>query len=119
MILALEHYGLPAGVELGPTLAILGALCVVTVALRALPFAAMRAFRESNLVAWLGVGMPVGVMAILVVYTAADRLSAPGGWASLLLAVAFTVGWHVWRRSATQSILLGTLFYVLLINVFF
>ena len=46
--------GLPEGVELGPTLAILGAIFLVTLALRGLPFAALRFFRESDLVAWLG-----------------------------------------------------------------
>src|SRR5699024_2352005 len=94
-------------------------LCIVTVALRGLPFAALRSFRESKLVAWLGMGMPVGVMSILVIYTAADRMDAPGGLASLLIAVAFTTIWHLWRRSATQSILRGMVFFVLLVSVVF
>ena len=116
---ATGSYGLPAGVSLGTTIGVLLPLCIVTVALRGLPFAALRSFRESKLVAWLGMGMPVGVMSILVIYTAADRMAAPGGLASLLIAVAFTTAWHLWRRSATQSILLGTVFYVLLVNLVF
>lgn len=116
---AAGSYGLPAGVSLGTTIGVLLPLCIVTVALRGLPFAALRSFRESKLVAWLGMGMPVGVMSILVIYTAADRMDAPGGLASLLIAVAFTTLWHLWRRSATQSILLGTVFYVLLVNLVF
>ena len=116
---AAGSYGLPAGVSLGTTIGVLLLLCIVTVALRGLPFAALRSFRESKLVAWLGMGMPVGVMSILVIYTAADRMDAPGGVASLLIAVAFTTAWHLWRRSATQSILLGTVFYVLLVNLVF
>ena len=39
--------GLPEGVDLTNTLLILGGVCVVTLILRALPFAAMRYFRES------------------------------------------------------------------------
>lgn len=116
---AAGSYGLPAGVSLGTTIGVLLPLCIVTVALRGLPFAALRSFRESKLVAWLGMGMPVGVMSILVIYTAADRMDAPGGLASLLIAVAFTSLWHLWRRSATQAILLGTVFYVLLVNLVF
>ena len=115
----LASAGLPDGVELGPTLAILSAIFLVTVGLRALPFAALRFFRESRLVAWLGLSMPVGVMAILVLYTVIEGGDSPTGFVPVMIALVFTVALHVWRRSATLSILLGTVFYVVLVNVVF
>lgn len=112
----LASAGLPEGVDLTNTLLILGGICVVTVVLRALPFAAMKFFRESALVAWLGIAMPVGVMIVLVMYTLVDSTDRPGGVGAALLAVVFTVALHLWKRSATWSILLGTALYVVLVN---
>lgn len=108
--------GLPEGVDLQNTLLILGGICVVTVVLRALPFAAVKFFRENALVGWLGTAMPVGVMVVLVMYTLGDSTGRPGGVWAALAAVAFTVALHLWRRSATWSVLLGTALYVVLVN---
>lgn len=108
--------GLPEGVDLGNTMLILAGVGLVTVVLRALPFAAMRFFRESALVAWLGIAMPVGVMMVLVMFTLVDSADRPGGVGAALLAVVATVVLHVWKRSATWSILLGTALYVVLVN---
>ncbi|WP_293792069.1 AzlD domain-containing protein [uncultured Corynebacterium sp.] len=111
--------GLPEGVQLGPTLAILGAIFLVTLALRGLPFAALRFFRESDLVTWLGLAMPVGVMTLLVIYTVSGQASAPGGLTAVGIALVFTVALHLWRRSTTLSILLGTVLYLVLVNLVF
>lgn len=108
--------GLPEGVDLRNTLLILGGVFLVTVVLRALPFAAMRFFRESALVAWLGIAMPVGVMVVLVMFTLVGSSDRPGGVGAALIAVAVTVALHLWKRSATWSILLGTALYVVLVN---
>lgn len=111
--------GLPGGVDLANTLLVLGGIGVVTVLLRALPFAALKFFRESALVAWLGIAMPGGVMMVLVLYTLVGASENPGGIGAALIAVVFTVAIHLWRRSATLSILLGTVVYMLLVNLVF
>ena len=127
----LASAGLPEGVELWPTVWILVAVFLVTVALRGLPFAALKFFKESQLVAWLGLVMPVGVMTVLAIYatttTAQEATSGdaaggstiagiPMGWIAVALGIAFVVAAHLWRRSASLSILLGTVFYVVLVN---
>ncbi|WP_414121227.1 branched-chain amino acid transporter permease [Corynebacterium nuruki] len=112
----LASAGLPEGVDLRNTLLILGGVCLVTVLLRALPFAAMRFFRDSVLVGWLGVAMPTGVMIVLVMYTMSDTTGSPGGLGAALIALAVTVVVHLWKRSSTWSILLGTACYVVLVN---
>lgn len=129
----------------GYVLASLLVMGAVTVALRWAPFAFIRVLRGSELVRLLGVTMPVGVMVALVAYTLVDRMGLvgggdaaagsgeggggtgffdavvangdPGGWWAAPLALAVTVGLHLWRRNSALSILAGTALYVLLVNV--
>lgn len=87
----------------------------ITWAMRALPFAVIAPLRESRLVAYLGERMPVGIMAILAVYTLPDVEYAKAGAAvSVLVALAITVGLQVWRHNATLSVFAGTATCVLL-----
>lgn len=60
---------MPAGVTLGSILAVLIPVGVVTVVLRWLPFAFVKALKDSQFISMLGFTMPVGVMTVLVVYT--------------------------------------------------
>lgn len=114
--LVLASAGLPEGVDLFPTVWILLAIFLVTVALRGLPFAALKFFKESQLVAWLALVMPVGVMTVLAMYATKGTAADAASWVPLALGIAFTVALHLWRRSASMSILLGTVFYVVLVN---
>ena len=63
----------------GYVLASLLVMGAVTVALRWAPFAFIRVLRGSELVRFLGVTMPVGVMVALVAYTLVDRMGLIGG----------------------------------------
>ena len=90
----------------------------VTWALRALPFAALAPLRESPVVKYLSVHMPVGVMVILAIYTlrtVAENTGTQVLW--LAVAVAVTAGLHLWRGHALLSILIGTTCYVTLMSV--
>ena len=87
----------------------------VTWALRAVPFAILAPLRTSRLVHYLGARMPVGVMAVLVVYTLRPAsFAAPTYGLSTLVALAVTVGLHVWRRNVALSMLAGTAVHALL-----
>jgi branched-subunit amino acid transport protein AzlD len=83
----------------------------VTWALRALPFAILVPLRSSALVRYLGRHMPTGVMTVLVVYTVT---ALHGPLLAAAIAVAMTVGLHLWRRNVALSMLAGTIVYVLL-----
>lgn len=111
--------GLPEGVTLTMVLGVLIPVALVTVALRQLPFSALKLLKGSEFVGMLGMTMPVGVMAALVIYTLHSQLAAPGGLGASLIAVAVTVALHAWRRSAGLSIVGGTLSYMLLVNLLF
>jgi branched-subunit amino acid transport protein AzlD len=81
----------------------------VTWALRALPFAVLAPLRRSKFLPYLGARMPVGVMAILVVYTLRHvRLTDAASVAPATAALLVTAGLHLWRRNAVLSILVGT-----------
>lgn len=87
----------------------------VTWALRALPFAVLSPLRRSRFLPYLGARMPVGVMAILVVYTLRnvrliDATSAVPAAAALLVTTAL----HLWRRNAILTIVAGTTINVVL-----
>lgn len=90
----------------------------VTWTLRAAPFAMLAPLRHSALLAYIGDRMPVGVMVILAAYTLRDTdpvILASAGPA--VLALAITIGLHLWRGSMTLSIFAGTAAYVLVTSV--
>ncbi|AIJ34518.1 branched-chain amino acid transport protein [Corynebacterium imitans] len=111
--------GLPAGVTPAMVWAVLIPVCIVTVALRALPFSFLKLLKGSPFIEFLGVYMPVGVMTVLVVYTIGGAVESPGGAAAALIASALTLGLHAWRRSPGLSIFTGTLAYMTLVNLVF
>lgn len=90
-------------------IAILAVAGLVTVLLRAVPFALLAPIRESRLIKWLGRRMAVDIMAILSVYTMMDV-----AWSDLqatvptLVALVVTVGLHLWKHNLMISILSGT-----------
>lgn len=90
----------------------------VTWTLRAAPFAMLAPLRHSALLAYIGDRTPVGVMVILATYTLRDTdpvvLTSAGPAA---LALAITIGLHLWRGSMTLSIFAGTAAYVLVTSV--
>lgn len=112
-------WGLPAGTSLAMVAAVLIPVGIVTVLLRQLPFSLMRFVRSSELVDNFGRMMRVGVMFILVAYAVWGQKDAPGDLLASLLAAAFTLALHAWRRSSGLSIFAGTAFYMVLVNLVF
>ena len=87
----------------------------ITWLLRALPFAMLAPLRDSRLLAYLGDRMPVGIMFILAAYTLRDtRPTELASVGPVVVALAVTVGLHLWRGSMTLSIFAGTALYVLM-----
>jgi branched-subunit amino acid transport protein AzlD len=91
----------------------------VTLALRALPFAALAPLRTSSTVRYLSTRMPAGIMVILVVYCLRDLPLAQPRVLAPLAALAVTIGLHLWRRNAMLSILGGTAVHVVLASTVF
>ncbi|MHB2251817.1 branched-chain amino acid transporter permease [Corynebacterium aurimucosum] len=108
---------MPAGVTLGSILAVLIPVGVVTVVLRWLPFAFVKALKDSHFISMLGFTMPVGVMTVLVVYTLFGQIQDTGILIAPLVGAAVTAVLHLWRRNSGLSIFGGTAVYMLLVNV--
>lgn len=101
---------------------------LITMALRALPFAVLKPLRESQLVLALGLWMPVGILAILAASTFASAAKLdtalaeatsvdPGLLLKAVMAAAVTVIVHLLGgRRTLLSIGLGTVTYVALVN---
>ena len=94
---------------------------VVTAATRFLPFLIFRK-KESTpaIVTYLGQVLPCAIMGMLVVYCMKDVsfLSAPFGIPELLGCAAVAV-LHLWKRNTLLSIGVGTVFYMVLVQLVF
>ena len=101
-------------------LLIIGAVALVTVALRALPFLLFRGRAVPKLLRDLGTLLPPAILTVLIVYClkAVHPMASPHGLPELI-ALAAVVGLHVWRRNALLSILGGTAVYMVLVQLVF
>ncbi|WP_025133270.1 branched-chain amino acid transporter permease [Leucobacter sp. PH1c] len=92
---------------------------LITLALRALPFAILKPLRKSKFVQALGRWMPAGIMLILAVVVLRDEVAKrpEQAWAVAVAAIV-TVAVHLLgKRRALLSIAAGTACYVLLLNL--
>ncbi|MCT1601016.1 AzlD domain-containing protein [Kocuria sp. p3-SID1433] len=104
--------------ELSYILAAVGVAAGITWALRALPFAVLAPLRESRLLPYIGDRLGVGVMIILVIYTLQDLdLVAPSVSIPAAVALAVTIGLHLWRGNMVLSLLVGTVTHVALASL--
>lgn len=94
-------------------------IAIVTFALRAAPFLALRRVAAAPIVRYLGVAMPPGIMIILVVYSVSSVsfTTRPYGLPTLI-AIAATASAHLWRRNALLSIVAGTGVYIAMLHLF-
>ena len=100
-------------------LAIVAVAALVTLLIRALPFALFSRGNPPRVITYLGRVLPATVMAILVVYCLLKGVSfgTLSGFAPALIAVAATAALHALKRSTLLSIACGTAVYMLLIRV--
>ncbi|GAB2837620.1 AzlD domain-containing protein [Actinocorallia aurea] len=90
----------------------------ITWGLRALPFAVLAPLRRSEALKSLALGMPVGVMLILALYTL--RGTEPTVWRSAVpvaAGLAAAVALHLRTRNAVVSVLGATAVHVVLATV--
>ena len=99
--------------------AVLAIMFVITLALRAVPFAILEPLRESRIVRALSIWMPVGILAILAVATFRSTIAAHADYVvPALIAVAVTIVAHLLGgRRTLLSVGLGTVTFVVLVNV--
>ncbi len=94
---------------------------LVTMATRFLPFLVFGENRKTpQLVTYLGQVLPFAIMGMLVIYCMKDVsvLSAPFGIPEAL-GCAVVALLHLWKRNSLLSIGVGTVFYMLLVQLVF
>ena len=97
-------------------------LCVLgTVLTRFLPFAVFRSNRPTpRYIQYLGKVLPGAIFAMLVVYCLRNVSLLQGSHGlPELIAIAATIGLHLWKRQMLLSIAGGTICYMLLIQFVF
>jgi branched-subunit amino acid transport protein AzlD len=103
--------------ETGYILAVCTIVFVITLGLRALPFAVLNRLQDSPLVKVLALWMPAGVLGILAASTLQSTIHAEPAQAAA--AVAVTAVTHLLGgRRTLLSVGIGTAAYVLLLNAF-
>ena len=96
-------------------------MTLVTMLTRFLPFLIFNEHRKTPpLVLYLGKVLPCAIMGMLVIYCLKDVavLSAPYGLPELLGIAAVAI-LHIWKRNSLLSIGVGTVFYMVLVQVVF
>lgn len=94
---------------------------LVTMATRFLPFLVFGNGRKTpDIIVYLGKVLPYAIMGMLVVYCLKDAtfLSAPYGIPELLGCAAVAL-LHIWKRNTLLSIGVGTVFYMVLVQLIF
>ena len=94
---------------------------LVTVLTRFLPFLIFNEHRKTpELVLYLGKVLPCAIMGMLVVYCLKDVavLQFPYGIPELL-GIAVVALLHLWKRNSLLSIGVGTVFYMVLVQLVF
>ena len=96
-------------------------IALVTMSTRFLPFLIFRENRQTpKIVTYLGKVLPCAIMGMLVVYCMKDVafLAYPYGLPELI-GCAITAGLHIWLRNSLLSIGVGTVSYMLLVQLVF
>ena len=99
---------------------ILICVCVlVTMLTRFLPFLIFRK-KTPRIVTYLGTVLPCAIMGMLVVYCMKDVTFLSGSYGiPEILCCVLTAGLHVWKRNPLLSIGVGTVSYMVLVQLVF
>lgn len=105
----------------GRLIAAIVVMAVVTFLTRALPFLLFgRGNRAPRVVLYLGKYLPPAVIAMLIVYCFRGvSFAAVSGWMPSLIAAVAVVALHLWKKNNLLSILGGTVFYMVLVQLVF
>ena len=101
--------------------AVFAVIVLVTMLTRFLPFLVFNGKRETPaVISYLGRVLPYAVMAMLVVYCLKGLdFSTPGKYLPELLCTILVAGLHAWKRNTLLSIGVGTVAYMLLVQLGF
>ncbi len=95
-------------------------IALVTVAIRFLPCALLRGRQTPKFVSSLGMVLPYSIMGMLVIYCLRGiSFASVATFLPEILACAAVVLIHILKRNTLLSILVGTILYMVLVQVVF
>ena len=103
------------------SIGIIAVAAAVTLLIRAIPFVVFGGKREvPATVTYLGKVLPPAIMVILVIYCIKGiNLFAGNHGIPELLSIAVVAGLHIWKKNTLLSIAVGTVLYMILVQVVF
>lgn len=106
-------------IDYAHSLGIIAVVALVTMAIRFLPFLVFRK-KTPGIILYMGKVLPYAIMGMLVVYSL-KNISFLEGFRGIpeILAVALVVVLHKWKHNTLLSILVGTVVYMLLVQMVF
>jgi len=102
-------------------IAMIAVMTLVTMATRFLPFLIFNEHRKTpQIILYLGKVLPCAIMGMLVIYCLKDVsvLTEPYGLPELI-GIAVVALLHIWKRNTLLSIGVGTVLYMVLVQVVF
>ena len=91
---------------------------VITLGLRAIPFAAIASMRRSPVVQHLSLAMPAGVLTILAIFFLRDiDLTDARSGGPQIVGLLVAVGLWRWRGNVSLAIVASTATYMLVVNL--
>ncbi len=99
--------------------ALIATMAIVTALIRSLPFLIWSGERKTpEYIIWLGNVLPYAIMSMLVVYCLRNTgFSGFEEWGPAAISVVITGTAQVWRRNSILSIVIGTVSYMVLIQL--
>ena len=103
------------------SIGIITVAAIVTLFIRAIPFLVFGGKREvPATVTYLGKVLPPAIMVILVIYCVKSiNLFSGSHGIPELLSIAVVAGLHIWKKNTLLSIAVGTVLYMVLVQVVF
>lgn len=106
-------------IDYAQSFGIIAVVAVVTTAIRFLPFVVFRK-ETPRIILYMGKVLPYAIMGMLVVYSLKSISFVEGSHGiPEILAVTLVVVLHKWKHNTLLSILVGTLVYMLLVQMVF
>lgn len=107
-------------INVSHSLILIAVMAIVSLLIRALPFMVFSKIRIPKFILYLGEVLPGAIMGMLVVYCfkSTTVTSFPFGIPELI-ATAVVVGLHLWKKNTLLSIGIGTVLYMILVQIVF
>ena len=99
---------------------LIAVMSTVVIFLRAVPFLIFRGNKTPAFIEYIGKYLPYAIMGMLLVYCFRETpiMSSPHGMPELI-AIIITAGLQVWKKQGLLSIVVGTISYMLLVQLVF